>query len=103
MRHERSRTRRPVHRPSLLDPAACVPDDRHASHDAGLKTANLTPLSPGLSMNRHLCSALCTAVCLTALAAEGRCAPPETRAWKAGVASVVITPEKELWMAGYAS
>ena len=54
-------------------------------------------------MNRHLCSALCTAVCLTALAAEGRCAPPGTRAWKAGVASVVITPEKELWMAGYAS
>jgi neutral ceramidase len=54
-------------------------------------------------MNRCRCSFLRTVVCLTALAAEGRCAPPETRAWKAGVASVAITPEKELWMAGYAS
>ena len=37
------------------------------------------------------------------LAAESRCAPSDARAWKAGVASVVITPEKDLWMAGYAS
>ena len=54
-------------------------------------------------MNRHLCTVLCTAVCSMALGAESRGAPPDTRAWKAGVASVVITPEKELWMAGYAS
>jgi hypothetical protein len=40
---------------------------------------------------------------LTALTAESRCAPPATQAWKAGVATVAITPEKVLWMAGYAS
>src|SRR3954453_6004386 len=54
-------------------------------------------------MKHDLCALLCAAVCLTALAGESRCEPPDTRAWKAGVASVVITPEKELWMAGYAS
>src|SRR5712675_459066 len=54
-------------------------------------------------MKQHLCSLLCAAVSLTALAAEGRCAPSDTRPWKAVVASVAITPEKELWMAGYAS
>jgi hypothetical protein len=54
-------------------------------------------------MKQHLCSLLCAAVGLTVVAAESRCAPPDNRAWKAGIASVVITPEKELWMAGYAS
>jgi hypothetical protein len=54
-------------------------------------------------MKHQLCSVLCTAACWAALAAESRCAPPDARSWKAGVASVVITPETGLWMAGYAS
>lgn len=54
-------------------------------------------------MRRHLRSVLCTAACLTLLAVEGRSAPPDTPAWKAGVASVKITPEKAMWMAGYAA
>jgi hypothetical protein len=29
--------------------------------------------------------------------------PPETKGWKAGAASSVITPSEPVWMAGYAS
>src|SRR5438045_2690097 len=54
-------------------------------------------------MKQRLCSLLCAAVSLAVLAAEGRCAPSDSQAWKAGVASVVITPANGLWMAGYAS
>ena len=51
-------------------------------------------------MKHHLGLLLSAATCLNAQAAEPKAAPT---AWKAGVASVVITPETPLWMAGYAS
>ena len=35
--------------------------------------------------------------------AEKRDAPPEKLPWKAGVAAVVITPQTNMWMAGYAA
>lgn len=54
-------------------------------------------------MKQHLGSMLLAAFALTALSPEGRGAPPDALPWKAGAASVVITPEKELWMAGYAA
>lgn len=62
-------------------------------------------------MNHHLGSVLCVCAAfgLTVLVPEARSEPPGdsaralASAWKAGAASVVITPEKPLWMAGYAS
>ncbi len=53
---------------------------------------------------RHLLHViLCVALGLTGFAAESHGAPADGNPWKAGVAAVLITPEKELWMAGYAS
>ncbi|MBI3880126.1 MAG: neutral/alkaline non-lysosomal ceramidase N-terminal domain-containing protein [Verrucomicrobia bacterium] len=40
---------------------------------------------------------------LPLVAADKAKAPPEKLAWKAGVATVVLTPQTNLWMAGYAS
>src|SRR4051794_36678235 len=54
-------------------------------------------------MKHHLSLLLCTASCFTAQVAETRSATAETPAWRAGVASVAITPETNLWMAGYAA
>jgi len=39
----------------------------------------------------------------TVFAAEKKSAPPDKPTWKAGVATVVLTPQTNLWMAGYAS
>ncbi len=38
-----------------------------------------------------------------AVAAEKKSALPEKLVWKAGVATVVLTPQSNIWMAGYAS
>lgn len=48
---------------------------------------------------------LLIAVCVWGLAATGRCATPdqEPTDWKCGLASVKITPESPIWMAGYAA
>jgi len=40
---------------------------------------------------------------MAAIGVEGLAAPADATDWKAGVASVAITPEKPIWMAGYAS
>ncbi|MHC4567864.1 MAG: neutral/alkaline non-lysosomal ceramidase N-terminal domain-containing protein, partial [Planctomycetota bacterium] len=42
-------------------------------------------------------------IVLTCFAAWPPCANAKRQQWKAGVASVVITPEKSMWMAGYAA
>lgn len=54
-------------------------------------------------MKYHLWLLLCVAAWLPALASQSDGVAPEVLPWKAGVASVVITPEQGLWMAGYAS
>lgn len=54
-------------------------------------------------MKHHFTLLLCAAFCLTAYTTETKSAPTEALAWKAGVASVVLTPEKNMWMAGYAA
>jgi len=41
--------------------------------------------------------------CLAALESVGVAANAPEEAWKVGIATVVITPEKPMWMAGYAS
>lgn len=54
-------------------------------------------------MNRQSGLVIGLAACLTVLAVDGRGATPDTGGWKSGAASVRITPEAPLWMAGYAS
>lgn len=54
-------------------------------------------------MKHQLCTALWTIVSLAVLAPESPGAAADPSTWKAGVASVAITPESPLWMAGYAS
>ncbi|MCU0914065.1 MAG: neutral/alkaline non-lysosomal ceramidase N-terminal domain-containing protein [Planctomycetes bacterium] len=41
--------------------------------------------------------------CLAALESVGMAANTSEEAWKVGIATVAITPEKPMWMAGYAS
>src|SRR6266478_5557767 len=54
-------------------------------------------------MKHHLSLLLCAAFCLTAYPTETNSALSKALAWKAGVASVVLTPETNIWMAGYAA
>ncbi len=54
-------------------------------------------------MRTQLTFALALSAALTLAAAEKTNSPPEKLVWKAGVATVVITPQTNMWMAGYAS
>jgi hypothetical protein len=54
-------------------------------------------------MKHHLSLLICAVSCLAAYPTETRSAPPEALGWKAGFASVVLTPETNMWMSGYAS
>ncbi|WP_435020796.1 neutral/alkaline non-lysosomal ceramidase N-terminal domain-containing protein [Tundrisphaera sp. TA3] len=54
-------------------------------------------------MNHLLPGWLLAIASLAGLPTEGRSAAPDPLPWKAGVARVAITPEKPLWMAGYAA
>jgi hypothetical protein len=54
-------------------------------------------------MKHHLALLICTACLLSAYPCGTTSAPPEAPVWRAGIASVAITPQTNLWMAGYAA
>ena len=54
-------------------------------------------------MKRFIALLLLVASLGAVVAAEKKPAAPEKLIWKAGVATVVLTPQSDIWMAGYAS
>src|SRR5688572_410894 len=57
----------------------------------------LRPLRGAMIMRVAIAAALLT------ISAASYAAEPEASTWKAGVATVVITPDGPMWMAGYAA
>jgi hypothetical protein len=55
-------------------------------------------------MIQKICSPFVLVLCLIFVRLDAAPAGPKTlKTWKAGLAKVVITPEKPIWMSGYAS
>ena len=56
-------------------------------------------------MIQKICSSFVLVLCLifVRLDAAAPAGPKTLKTWKAGLAKVVITPEKPIWMSGYAS
>ena len=54
-------------------------------------------------MTREFCVFVLLGSLLTLVPSSAATFAAETAAWKAGVATVVITPDEPMWMAGYAA
>ena len=52
-------------------------------------------------MRRHSCMLTCFVLVMTLAQSDARTA--DDHDWKAGVASVVVTPSQPMWMAGYSN